>query len=197
MSKPKKGKTGLIKATDSQFAQESRANAPAVAPGQLKPSPGMLALFQKTAREIPAMKKMQRLNLPQLVKPQDKENANIPIGGTISGVIVDVVKSPTSTVKGSLLWLHLVSFDDSDKPKKTGIEITFPATGCIRNALAPGIERELHEDARLAMQKWKGFLLVAQRTDDKMDRNYGKVMTMWDVRLSPKAIAVDLGIDIN
>lgn len=172
----------------SEFAKESEALA-VTNPG---PSAAMVALFQ-SGNSGNVMDTLVRKNMPQMIKAVDGGKENIPVGGVISGVLVDVVKSPVSTIKGSLLWLHLVKFDDGGNPEKTGVEITFPATGVIRSALAPGQEGE--DAARKEMLKLKGHLFVAQRMPNKMNSKYKKEMTTWDVRVSEKP--VDLGVKIN
>lgn len=181
MSKPKK-------AGETEFAKESQA----LTTTSSQPSSAMLALFAN--RPAPVLDTLKRRNLPQMVKAVDANGAeNIPVGGVVAGIIVDVVKSPVSTVKGSLIWLHLVKFDDKGNPEKTGVEITFPATGVIRNAIAPGIDGE--ENARKEMLKLKGYLFVAQRQPDKMNSKFRKNMSMWDVRTSEKP--VDIGVQVN
>lgn len=172
------------------FARESAEAAGADA----GPSSTMLALFQ--GKPVGILDGMKRRNLPQMIKAVEQDHTNIPVGGTVAGVIIDVCKSPVSTVKGSLLWLHLVKFDDKgEKAEKTSVEITFPATGVIRNALAPGVDGE--ENARKVMLELKGHLFIAVRQANKANKQYGKEMTMWDVRTSAKPVAVDLGIKIN
>lgn len=172
----------------SRFATESEAGAAVEAPPV---SNTVLALF--AARPVGMLDTLKRRNLPQMIKAVDGDRQNIPLGGIVAGIIVDVCKSPVSTVKGSLLWLHIVSFDDKGNPVKTGTEITFPATGVIRNALAPGVEGE--DNCRKVMLQLKGHLLVAQRQENKPNKKYGKEMTMWDVRTSEKP--VDIGVKIN
>jgi hypothetical protein len=182
--------TALVPATQSNFAQESAAAAAAVN----RPSNAMIALFQQRSAET-ALEGLTRKNMPQMIKAVDNGVENIPVGGLVTGVIVDVVKSPVSTIKGSLLWLHLVKQGESGKWEKTGLEITFPATGVIRAALAPGVDGE--ENARKEMLKLRGHLFAAQRMPNKVNKNYNKEMTTWDVRTSPKPVADELEVKIN
>jgi len=107
--------------------------------------------------------KMVRRNAPPMVKPSD-----VPIGSAISGEIVAILESPVSTVKGKLLWLR----------HESGAEYTFPCTGVIRNALAPGCEAEKLE---AALKKEIGKQFVAKRLDDKQSAKYKKAMFMFDV----------------
>lgn len=150
----------------TKFAEESAKGANA-------PSNAMLALFRAAPVAVSGIK-MHRRNMPQMVKPDA-----VPVGGTVTAVIVDIVKSPVSTIKGMLLWLHLIIFSpDGKKMFKTGKEITFPCTGVIRNALAPGVDGE--KDLLAALSKHKGKLLCATRTDDKLNTKFKKNMFMYD-----------------
>lgn len=140
---------------NTQFAEESAAAA--------TPSTA-LAIFQTgDAAAAVDFSKFKRRNMPQMVKPGD-----VPVGGVITAEIMDIVDSPVSTVKGKLLWLKTAS----------GQEFTFPCTGVIRNALAPG-----KADAELE-KTLKGFIgktLVAKRNPDKTSQKYKKNMFMFDV----------------
>lgn len=120
-----------------------------------------LAIFQ-TGGEVD-MSKMKRRNMPQMVKPAD-----VPIDSVITAEIVDIVDSPVSTVKGKLLWLRAPN----------GQEFTFPCTGVIRNALAPGKE---DKEVKEALDKLKGKTLVLKRTADKQSAKFKKNMFMFDV----------------
>lgn len=186
-----------IPAIDASAEVAQPSTALAVTTPTLRPSSAMQALF--AARPAAIMESMKRRNLPQLIKAVDGDKENIPVGGRVTGIVVDVVKSPVSTIKGSLLWLHLVTESTDGNGEivlaKTGIEICFPATGVIRSALAPGIEGEVN--ALKEMAKYKGFLFAAQRLENKVNKTYGKEMTMWDVRLSDKEMALALGVKTN
>ena len=143
---------------------------------------------------------LKRLNLPRMIKATDADGENIPVDGIVAGIIVDVVPSPVSTIKGSLLWLHLVDFGEDGTPMANGREITFPAVGVVRAALAPGVESDAGKDngqdkARKAMLEHKGKLIVLQRQPDKMNSKYKKAMGMWDVRLSDSVI--DAGVKVH
>lgn len=183
MTKPKKG-------ADKSAETSTTTESTELARG---PSSAMLALFK--GEHSPALSNLKRRNIPQLVKAVDKDGVNIPVGGVLSAVIIDVIKSPKASIKGSLLWLHIVRFE-GDKPVATGIEITFPATGVIRQALAPGVTDEdqdkKQQKALAEMLKFKGYLLVAKRQPDRQDSRYKKTMTVWDVYLSESP--VDIGV---
>jgi len=176
----------------SKFADESRALVP------VGPSAAMLEMFKKNVEAASVLDEMERRNMPRLIKAVDRNGENIPVGGMVCAVLVDVIPSPVSTVKGSLLWLHLVTFKGK-VPVATGQEITFPATGVIRQALAPEAneeDRNIRQDhARQDMLKLKGRLLIMTRQPDGIDRNLKKTMTTWDVFVSPKP--VDIGIKIH
>jgi len=139
-------------AKQTKMAAEAAANA--------TPSTA-LAIFQ-TGGEVD-MSKMKRRNMPQMVKPAD-----VPIDSVITAEIVDIVDSPVSTVKGKLLWLRAPN----------GQEFTFPCTGVIRNALAPGKE---DKEVKEALDKLKGKTLVLKRTADKQSAKFKKNMFMFDV----------------
>ena len=108
--------------------------------------------------------KFKRLNMPGMVKPGD-----VPVGAMVIGILMGVFKSPVSTIKGNLLHLKLES----------GQEITFPATGVIRNALAPGVTGE--DEIKKELEKFTGKTLVLVRNGDKQSQKYKKNMFMFDV----------------
>lgn len=137
-------------------SKEIPAEASPVAGG---PSKAMLALLGGANTD-----KMKRMNMPAMVKPSD-----VPVGSAISGVIKSVHNSQVSTVKGKLLWMQ----------HESGAEFTFPATGVIRNALAPGVDGE--KELTAALEKFVGKTLVAKRLDDKTSAKYKKAMFMFDV----------------
>ena len=130
-----------------------------VSPVAAGPSKVMLALLAPSNTA-----KLVRRNMPAMVKPGE-----VPIGSAISGVIKGVVNSPVSTVKGKLLWIQ----------HESGVEFTFPATGVIRNALAPGVDGE--KELTAALEKFVGKTIVAKRLDDKTSAKYKKAMFMFDV----------------
>ncbi len=137
----------------------------APAPGQIAPSTAMVALFaaNPNAAAIIDESKFKRRNMPQMVKPGD-----VPMGGIVSGLIVDIVDSPVSTVKGKLIWIR----------HENGTEFTFPCTGVIRNALAPGKDGA---DLDKALRAEIGNLIMAKRVPDKQSAKYKKNMFMFDV----------------
>ncbi len=148
----------------TEFAKESAAAAPAVT---------ALAIFGAPAggdiEKLMASGKIERMNMPQMVKPGE-----VPMDGIVSGLIMKVVDSPVATVKGKLLWLK----------HSTGQEFTFPCTGVIRNALAPGVENG--KDLSAALEKHVGKTFIAKRTPSKQSQKYKKEMFMFDVFLADK-----------
>lgn len=122
------------------------------------------ALVLFTVPEID-QKKLVRRNLPQMIKPGD-----VPEGQAISGVIVDVVNSPVTTVKGKLLWIR----------HSSGAEFLFPVTGTIRAALAPGLKGE-DEGLVKQLKTEIGNTIVARRLADKPNKAYNRDMFMFDV----------------
>lgn len=131
------------------------------------PSAAMLALFAKPPEGHGA--KLVRRNMPMLVKPD-----SVPVGGAVTGEIIQVCKSPVSTVKGFLLWLK----------HDSGQEFTFPCTGVIRNALAPGVTGDKELLAELEKEVGKKF--VAVRQENKPNAKYKKEMFMFDVFTTAK-----------
>ena len=140
-----------IKSKFQKISKENNENLNAVA---LVANPGSVDLSQFTRR-----------NLPQMVKPGE-----IPVGGVVTAEIIAVVDSPVSTVKGKLLHLR----------NEAGKEFTFPATGTIRNALAPG-KTEDGDELQKALEKFVGKLIVLERAEDKMSAKYKKTMFMFNV----------------
>jgi hypothetical protein len=147
----------------TKFAAESAAEATA-------PSPAMLALFQSGGDVEKSYGKLERRNVPQMIKPSD-----VPVGQAITGEIVKIVPSMKSDIKGKLLWLR----------HESGQEFLFPCTGVIRNALIPGVEGE--KDQTAALEKEVGKILVCKRGADRMSGKYKKPMFMFDVFTTEKA----------
>jgi len=130
------------------------------------PSPAMLALFQ--TKDTAKLDKLERRNMPAMVKPGD-----VPMDGVVSGEIMKIVESPVTTIKGKLLWLR----------HESGQEFTFPCTGVIRNALAPGVDGEKLDKA---LQAEVGKMFYAKRAPDRQNTKYKKAMFMFDVFTSAK-----------
>ena len=192
MKKPSK----KMETPESAQAGETPAS-PGESPG---PSNAMVALFQ-SLRPMSALSGLKRKNLPQLVKAVDQGKENIPVGATVIGIIVDVVRSPVTTIKGSLLWLALLKpSEDGRTLENIGMEICFPATGAIRQALCPGLKKDdenKEEKARKEMLAFKGFLFCAQRMPNKISKDYQKEMTTWDIRISDSSEAGKYGVQVN
>lgn len=164
----KEEKAAAKKAKENKFLAESQANAPAA------PDARTLALFT-AAEAIPGGGKLERRNLPQMVKPDE-----VPVGAAVVGEIVKIVDSPVSTIKGKLLWMRHAS----------GTEFMFPCTGVIRSALAPGIKDDDGEKLKTALEKEIGKILVAKRQADKVTTKFdktGKRMFVFDVYTTAKA----------
>jgi len=107
----------------------------------------------------------KRRNLPRMIKPGD-----VPVDGVISGEIIGIENSPVSTIKGFLLHLR----------HESGEQFLFPCTGVIRQALAPGREKE---DAKLKeiLEKEIGKSFYAQRKPSVRSEKYKKDMFVFDV----------------
>jgi hypothetical protein len=148
----KKNETPATPETETQAAPASA------------PSAAMVALFEPRDGGKLDLSELERRNQPRMYKPEE-----VPIGGAVVAVIVKNVPSPVSTVKGRLLWLR----------HENGEEFTFPCTGVIRNALAPGVDNE--KELVAALDKFNGKVLVAKRTPDKISGKYKKAMFMFDV----------------
>lgn len=147
----------------SKFVQESAAAAGAATAAVTK----QIMSLTTPADQLPG--NLLRRNMPPMIKPGD-----IPVGAAISGEIVSVVDSPVSTIKGKLLWLR----------HSSGQEFTFPCTGVIRNALAPG--KKEGEELDKVLEKEVGKTLYAKRLPDKTSSKYKKTMYMFDVFTSGK-----------
>ncbi len=161
-------KQNTVKETKEIDLKGTGATQGPVAVAEVKPSLAMLALFsQPTKTDVT---KLQRVNMPQMIKPDA-----VPVGSCISGEIVDIVNSPVSTVKGKLLWLK----------HESGQEITFPCTGVIRSALAPGLKSE-DKELMPELRKHIGKLFVATRLANKVNSTYKKEQFMFDAFLSVK-----------
>lgn len=108
----------------------------------------------KAGEKLDAPAKLKRRNRPPLVKP-----AACPIGGAVTGEIINVVPSPKADIKGELLWLRHAS----------GLEFLFPVTGVIKQALDPDLKKEI------------GKQFFARRLPDGLSGKYKKAMFMFDV----------------
>lgn len=162
MAKPKKSNKPAVSETP-----ESAETTTAVA--RVEASPAMLALFQANNERIEQLK-LERRNLPQMIKPSE-----VPVGGAIMGEIIKIVDSPVTTVKGKLLWLK----HESDQ------EFLFPCTGVIRSALAPGIERD-SEKLQTVLEKEIGKIFIAKAQGTKPSKQGGRDMFMFDVYTTAK-----------
>lgn len=162
MSNEQKPATG--KGKTSKFVQESQQAAAATQ----QAASAMVLSLTVPADQMPAESKLQRRNMPAMIKPAD-----VPVGAMISGKIIAIVDSPVSTIKGKLLHLQ----------HQSGQEFTFPCTGVIRNALAPG-KKEKELDA--ALEKEIGKTIYAKRLPNKTSQQYKKDMFMFDVFTSDK-----------
>ncbi len=92
-------------------------------------------------------------------QPRLITHSAVPAGKSVSGKIIAVIESPVSTVKGMLLHVQHAN----------GEEFTFPCTGTVRSALAPG--RFDGDNAALlkVLEKEIGKQFVATRlTGDKI-----------------------------
>lgn len=159
----------VIKKTE--FAKESEAQSMAVTTAMGE------RLFVAMGMDE---EKMERLNLPRLLKPDQvpvwtQENPVI-----LQGELVRVCPSPNSTIRGFVLWLKTPS----------GTELTFPCTGVVRSALAPGVKiddtNETTEEKTTkalydALQKYVGKTLFFKRTESVMNKTYQRDMFMFDV----------------
>lgn len=89
--------------------------------------------------------KFKRRNLPVLVMHKD-----VPIGKAISGEIIDAIASPSTSVKGNLLWIK----------QDSGRELTFPVIGSVRTALV-GMKKD--DEVLPALKKEIGKKIVCRR----------------------------------
>ena len=197
--KPERAAKAPNKTVVESPGPENSGPAP-VAPDAPKPRPGWASTLFGAGTKERLLATLQRKNLPRMVKAVDADGENIPVDGVVLGVIVDVVPSPVSTIKGSLLWLALVDPAEDGTLLPNGRKITFPAVGTVRAALAPGVSSDEGRDngqekARKAMLQYKGYLIALTRQPDKLNAKYKKAMGMWDVRVSDGP--VDLGVKIH
>jgi len=181
--------TAVTAPGETKFAQESKALS--------GPSPTMLAMFAPKPALESALGSLTRRNLPAMIKPDA-----VPVGGVITARILAIVDSPVSTIKGCLLHLALGNLDaptPTDKQtvklgkdlfafRPTGLEITFPCTGTIRNALVGALDGQ--EKVKVALEKEIGKLIVLKRQEDKPSKKFARNMFMFDVFTSEKSIDI-------
>lgn len=158
----------------TKFAAESESTAVALA------TETAAALFTREDGSTVDESKLQRLNAPRLLKP-DQVPVWTPANPIIlTGELIQVLPSPNSQIKGFVLWMKLPS----------GMEITFPCTGVIRSALAPGckiddkneaVEEKSTAALKLALDKHVGRTLYFKRTSNTMNKNFKREQFMFDV----------------
>lgn len=139
------------------------------------------ALFAPSPGLDATLKGLKRMNLPPMIKP-----GSVPMGATLCAIIVDVVKSPVTTIKGNLLWLDVVTLNADCDAVKIGREVTFPCTGVVRQALV-GTGTEGEKDVLNAQLAHKGKLITLKREPDQPSK-FKNQMFMFDVRLSDKPV---------
>ncbi len=110
------------------------------------------------------LSKFKRQGMATMVKPEQ-----LPVGSVTQATIVAVLNSPVSTIKGFLLHLK----------HKSGVEFTFPCTGVVRNALAPGV-RDDDKALKAALEAYTGKELVLVRQPNKPSK-FKKEMFVFDV----------------
>lgn len=166
------------KENKSKFLQESEKTS--AESGLVLSSERMTAMFEQEEEIKP--EHLERMNLPRMMKPADVPIWSAENPKVLRAVIVSVVESPASTVKGFLLWLK----------NRAGHELTFPCTGVIRNALAPGIKvddstdetlKESNGELKAALDKHVGRTIILKRTANQQSQKYKKEMFMFDVFL--------------
>lgn len=158
----------------TKFAQESETTSTAIALPSV-----MSALFSRETKPLDESK-VERLNLPRLLKPDQVPVWTPDNPVTLQGKIHRVCPSPNSTIKGFVLWLITPS----------GMEVTFPVTGVVRSALAPGCkiddknaeaEERSTKALATALEKHVGKILFLKRTSNQMNKNFKREMFMFDV----------------
>lgn len=122
----------------------------------------MLDMFKPVEGEVDNSAKLERRNLPPIIKLEQ-----VPIGSAVQGTILKVVDSPTTETSGKLLWLSY-----------KGTEFTFPAIGTIRSALAPGLKDDAKIEAKLKTEI--GNYFYAKRLPNKPSK---KTLMVFEVRV--------------
>ena len=151
------------KAAESAKPSQSKATVPTSGPSET-----MKQMFAAGALSQVASVQglnLERRNMPRLIKPED-----IPIGGGMAGQIVKFVPSPKKEVKGDLVWLRL----------RGGVEITFPVTGVLRQALNQELDKEIGK-----------VLIIIRGPDGHSKRFGGNKMFMFDVYTTDDLNALD------
>lgn len=163
-------------AAKSKKTEAATANAPKEynleQNSPLSQTPEQIAAAQSLALAIAGpvnssldLSKFKRKGMPTMVKPEQ-----LPIGSIVQAEIVEVLPSPVSTIKGFLLHL---------KGIPSGTEFTFPCTGVVRNALAPGV-RDDDTKLKAALDKYAGKEIVLKRLPNKPSK-FKKEMFCFDV----------------
>lgn len=164
----------MAKKNETEVVKEEPKTETAVATTR-GPSAAMLTLFSQPGTV--KLENTERLNMPAMLKPND-----FPVDAVLQGEILKIVDSPVTTIKGKLLWLVLSG----------GREITFPCTGVVRSALAPGVEADDKKALQLALDKHVGKVLTLKRGIDGTSKKYSsdgnpRKTYMFEVFLSNKA----------
>lgn len=142
------------------MSKPKNANAAAEA---TPPANSMLDMFKLAEGEIDNSTKLERRNLPPMIRLDQ-----IPVGSAVQGTVVKVVDSPSTEIKGKLLWLSY-----------KGTDFTLPVIGSIRTALAPGLKDLAKIEAKLKTEIGNHF--YAKRQPNKPSKA-DKVLMVFDVR---------------
>ncbi len=148
----------VLKPGQPGYEEQQAANA-------ARQSAALQLFTPNTALAVVDASKFKRRNMAQLIKPGD-----VPVDSAITGTILAVVNSPTTAIKGKLFHIK----------NAKGVEFTFPVTGSIRQAIAPGIG---DDDKELvpALEKEIGSTIVIKRCPSKISGKFKKEMFIFDV----------------
>lgn len=126
-----------------------------------------LAQQLSTPEDVKSLAKLKRRGMPTMVKPE-----SVPVNSVIQGEIVAILNSPKKSIKGNLMHIRHAS----------GTEFTFPITGSIRQALAPGLtEKDNSVELLAKLNEEVGKTIVLKRLPSAMNAEYKKEMFIFDV----------------
>lgn len=124
-----------------------------------------LASMLAKPEDSKATAKLVRRGMPTMIKPE-----SVPVNSVIEATIVAILGSPKKSIKGLILHLR----------HESGTEFTFPVTGSIQQALAPGTKGD-EAALRLQLDKEVGKTIVLKRLPSVENAEYKKQMFIFDV----------------
>ena len=140
--------------------------------------PANTAASEMFLTKLPDKKKLKRLSSPQLIRCEQ-----VPIGGTVSGVLTGLVQNLSKEKKMGKAVVLTFHHKESDR------HFMFPMTGVIRAAIQPYLDVESDADQTTTLKDGPDGLLgktlfITRREDGKAKKFGGNRMFNFDVDIA-------------